>query len=114
MWEYYQDAAINARPYTAHPPQPPTVPKNIFNEYGFNIGGPVYIPKILTGKKKLFFFEDFERTTRRQLITGTQTVPDPQCWAATSPQSPPTILSTIRSPGAPDPTCRRLAPYLHV
>ena len=75
LWEYYQDAAFNARPYTATPQSQPTVPKNIFNEFGFSIGGPVYIPKIFTGKKKLFFFQDFERTTRRQLITGTQTVP---------------------------------------
>ncbi len=28
------------------------VPKNIFNEFGFSIGGPVYIPRILTGKKE--------------------------------------------------------------
>ncbi len=75
LWEYYQDAGISARPYTATPQAQPTVPKNIFNEFGFSIGGPVYIPKILTGKDKLFFFQDFERTTRRQLITGTQTVP---------------------------------------
>jgi len=67
-WWYYQDAAINARGYTATQASSPTVPKNIFDEYGANIGGPVYIPRILTGKKKLFFFENFERTTRRQLI----------------------------------------------
>ena len=71
LWEYYQDAAISARPYTATRQAQPTVPKNIFNEYGFSIGGPVYIPKILTGRDKLFFFQDFERITRRQLITGT-------------------------------------------
>jgi hypothetical protein len=82
-WEYYQDAAINARTYTATQASlvsaiNPTgsIPKNVFDEFGFSIGGPVYIPKILTGKKKLFFFQDFERTTRRQLITGTVTVPD--------------------------------------
>jgi hypothetical protein len=75
LWEYYQDAAISARPYLATRQSQPTVPKNIFNEFGFSIGGPVYIPKILTGKDKLFFFQDFERTTRRQLITGSQTVP---------------------------------------
>ena len=75
LWEYYQDAAISARPYTATRQAQPTVPKNIFNEYGFSVGGPVYIPKILTGRDKLFFFQDFERITRRQLITGTQTVP---------------------------------------
>jgi len=82
-WEYYQDAKLNARAYTATQASlvsatNPTgsVPKNVFDEFGFSIGGPVYIPKILTGKKKLFFFQDFERTTRRQLITGNVTVPD--------------------------------------
>ena len=75
-WEYYQDAAINARSYTATIQSSPTIPKNVFNEWGFNLGGPVYIPKILTGKKKLFFFDNFERTTRRQLESGTLTIPD--------------------------------------
>ncbi len=72
-WEYYQDAAINAKPYTYVTAGP--VPKFVFNEFGFNIGGPVYIPHFLTGKKKLFFFENFERTTQRKLISGTFTVP---------------------------------------
>jgi Carboxypeptidase regulatory-like domain/TonB dependent receptor len=81
-WWYYQDAAINARTYTATQPSlvsaaNPTgsVPKNVFNEFGANFGGPVYIPKIYTGKNKLFFFENFERTTRRSLATPLATVP---------------------------------------
>ena len=49
--------------------------RRMFSTIRFSVGGPVYIPKILTGRDKLFFFQDFERTTRRQLITGTQTVP---------------------------------------
>src|ERR1019366_6796443 len=83
VWEYYQDAAFNARAYLATQASltnvlDPTgsVPKNVFDQFGFNIGGPVYIPKVLTGRKKLFFFDNFERTTRRQLISGTVTVPD--------------------------------------
>jgi len=84
-WEYYQDAALNARGYTATQASlisasNPTgsIPKNIYQEYGGNIGGPVYIPKILTGKKKLFFFTNFDRITRRQLATTSPalTVPD--------------------------------------
>jgi len=74
LFEYNQIFNTNARPYTSAPP-PAQKPKNIFNQFGFSIGGPVYIPKILTGKDKLFFFQDFQRTTRRQLITGLQTVP---------------------------------------
>src|SRR5215469_830769 len=74
-WWYNQLHNTNARAYTATPQVQPSVPKNIFNQFGFSIGGPVYIPRVLTGKNKLFFFDAFERTTRRQLITGTQTVP---------------------------------------
>ena len=73
MWEYYQDAAINARPYTT---VTGTLPKNVYQEYGFNVGGPVYIPKIMTGRDKLFFFTNFDRITRRQAISGNMTVPD--------------------------------------
>jgi len=77
-WEYNQIFNTNARAYTgATPAAQPQIPKNIFNQFGFNLGGPVYIPHILTGRRKLFFFENFERTTRRQLITGLQTVPTP-------------------------------------
>jgi hypothetical protein len=76
VWEYNQIFNTNARGYTQTVASGiVSVPKNIFNEFGGSIGGPVYIPHILTGKKKLFFFDAFERTTRRQLITGTQTVP---------------------------------------
>ena len=74
LWEYNQLFNTNARPYQSAPP-PASIPKNIFNQFGFSISGPVYIPKILTSRKKLFFFQDFERTTRRQLLTGLQTVP---------------------------------------
>jgi hypothetical protein len=75
-WEYYQDANLNARPYTTTAAVSPTLPKNIDDQYGFNIGGPVYIPRILTGKKKLFFFDNWERTTQRKMTSGLQTVPD--------------------------------------
>jgi hypothetical protein len=72
MWEYYQDAAINARPYTT---VSGVLPKNVYQEYGFNVGGPVYIPKIMTGRSKLFFFTNFDRITQRQAISNTATVP---------------------------------------
>ena len=73
VWEYYQDAAMNARPYTT---VTGVLPKNVYQEYGFNVGGPVYLPKLLTGRNKLFFFTNFDRITRRQAISGNLTVPD--------------------------------------
>ena len=38
----------------------PTIPFLQHNEYGAQLGGPVWIPKIYNGKNKTFFFVDFE------------------------------------------------------
>ena len=43
--------------------------KNIFNQYGFALGGPIWIPKIINGKNKLFFFVDYQGTKRRQFAS---------------------------------------------
>ena len=45
--------------------------KNIFNQYGFAIGGPIWIPKMVHGKNKLFFFVDYQGTKRRQYAAST-------------------------------------------
>jgi len=49
--------------YFSHPG---ALNKNIFNQYGWAIGGPIIIPKIVHGKNKLFFFADYQGTNRRQ------------------------------------------------
>ena len=118
VFEYNQLFNTNARGYTQTAASFPRVPKNIFNQFGFSVGGPVYIPKILTGKKKLFFFQDFQRTTRRQLITGTQTVPTSPMlsgdFSAVSRPRPSTIRSRAElapiCPSAPvPPSCPNMA-----
>jgi hypothetical protein len=45
--------------------------KNIFNQYGFAFGGPVWIPKLIHGKNKFFFFLDYQGTKRRQYAAST-------------------------------------------
>jgi len=45
--------------------------KNIFNNYGFAVGGPIWIPKVVHGKNKLFFFLDFMGTKRRVYSSDT-------------------------------------------
>jgi len=44
--------------------------KNIFNNYGFALGGPIWIPKIVHGKNKLFFFLDYQGIQRRQYASS--------------------------------------------
>ena len=64
VFEYNQNNDMTAVNYFSH-----TSPlnKNIFNQYGFAIGGPIWIPKIVHGKNKLFFFADYQGTKRRQV-----------------------------------------------
>ena len=56
-----QNNDFYARPYHTK-----TVSFLAHNEFGGNIGGPVYIPKIYNGKNRTFFFADIERITDRR------------------------------------------------
>lgn len=46
------------------------------NEYGFTLGGPVWIPKVYRGRNKTFFFVDFDQFyLRGGQLTGLNTIP---------------------------------------
>src|SRR5690348_11126088 len=62
-WEFNNDSYFKARNFFQTTPQNP---KAIINQFGGNFGGPVWIPKVFNGKNKMFFFVNWERTTRRQ------------------------------------------------
>src|SRR5580658_2079277 len=49
--------------YFTHPGR---LSKNILNQFGFAVGGPVYIPHLINGKNKLFWFMDYESTRQSQ------------------------------------------------
>ncbi len=70
-YEFFRNDAIQARAYNAL-----TIPELRFNNFGWNLGGPIFIPKLFNkDRSKLFFFvgEDFKRL--RQGSTNTWTVP---------------------------------------
>ncbi len=52
-------------------------PHLVRNEFGANVGGPVYIPKIYNGKNKTFFFFAYERFSLRQDSSQLVRVPTP-------------------------------------
>jgi hypothetical protein len=68
MYERNQNNNMTAVNYFSHSSP---INKNIFNQYGFAVGGPVYIPKVINGKNKLFFFADYQGTKRRQYAQST-------------------------------------------
>jgi hypothetical protein len=48
------------------------------NQFGFVLGGPVYIPKVYKGTDKTFFFVDYQGTRWRQGSSFFTTVPTVQ------------------------------------
>jgi len=47
------------------------------NNYGFSLGGPVYLPKVYNGKNKTFFYTTLEKYKLDSGQTATETVPTP-------------------------------------
>jgi carboxypeptidase family protein/TonB-dependent receptor-like protein len=61
-YEYLQNDKLNARPFFDT-----TGKANIVrqNTYGFEVGGPLYIPKVLDGRNKFFWHTDYEGLKQR-------------------------------------------------
>jgi len=73
VYEFVRNDALNARNYFA-----PDVPPYKRNDFGYTIGGPVFIPHLYNeNKQKTFFF--FSEEWRREINPTTFNVPVPSC-----------------------------------
>ena len=72
-FEFVRNEKLDAKNYftVAGAPNPPFKR----NQYGFSIGGPVVVPKMINGRNKLFFFGDYEGTKIRQTANTVNTIP---------------------------------------
>ncbi len=79
VFEFLRNNVLDARSYdflsstrSATNPSPTSTPYRQ-NQYGFTLGGPVRIPKLLNGKNRLFFMSNYEgfksRTTSTSIAT---------------------------------------------
>jgi hypothetical protein len=60
VYEFDRNTVFNANTYLGHVGQTPRLPYH-YNDYGYTIGGPAYIPHVYnTDKKKTFFFWSYE------------------------------------------------------
>ena len=61
-YEFFRNDYLDANGY-ANDFLGQRIPKYRYNDFGFSLGGPVYLPKIYNGKDKTFFFisEDWQR-----------------------------------------------------
>lgn len=76
-WEYFRNAALDANGYNANTARQ-TKPSFERNQFGFQLGGPVVIPKVYHGRNQTFFFFSYEELRDSTPGAGfTTTVPTP-------------------------------------
>jgi hypothetical protein len=74
-WEFLRNEDLDANQFFSNASNTPK-PLNRLNTYGFNVSGPVYIPKVFnTKKEKTFFFYNMEWRKMKQGGSLNQVVP---------------------------------------
>lgn len=74
LWEYNQPNTLTANDFFNNAKNVAR-PLSHLNQYGLTAGGPIFIPKVLNGKNKLFWFFAFEGMKDSQPAAALLTVP---------------------------------------
>jgi len=77
FFEFVRNSSFDARNYFDHPTPayPGRIPPFRRNEFGFTNGGPVFVPHIYDGRKRSFYFVQYQGF--RQVLGTTQVMPVP-------------------------------------
>jgi hypothetical protein len=77
LFEFVRNSAFDARNYFDHPTPayPGRIPPFRRNEFGFTNGGPIYIPHLFDGRKRTYYFTQYQGF--RQVLGTTQVMPVP-------------------------------------
>ena len=75
-FEFLRNDYVDAKEYDFVSTSPPKNPFK-WNQFGFTLGGPVWIPKLFNGRDKLFFLSNYEGFRVRQSVNALFTVPTP-------------------------------------
>jgi len=109
-YEYLYNDKLNARPFfdrTGH--------ANIVrtNTYGFEVGGPLYIPKVLDGRNRFFWHTDYEGYKNRGVGTPRiANIPTPAQLASITDPTSLALAKQYQIPSSPLGTVATSAPNL--
>lgn len=99
LFEYFRNDKLNARPFFDT-----TGKTNILrrNEYGYSLGGPVYIPGLFDGRNKVFWYTDYQGLkTRGAGATRIARVPTPAQLAGITDPSARALVEQYQLPTSP-------------
>lgn len=74
-FEYFQNDKLNANQFELNAAGRKRPPNNI-NAYGFQVSGPVYLPKLYDGRNRLFWMLAYEGMKQRSADPAVATVPE--------------------------------------
>ncbi len=74
LWEYLRNDKLDANTWSANRAGT-AKPELRQNQFGFTVGGPVYIPHVYNGHNKTFFFGDYQGTRIAQTSLHNPSVP---------------------------------------
>jgi hypothetical protein len=76
LFDFVRNDKFDAAPFSFTAVHQPISPFK-WNDYGFEVDGPVYIPKLYNGRNKLFFMANDEWLVQRQNFQQPYSVPTP-------------------------------------
>jgi hypothetical protein len=74
LFEFLRNSDLDAEPFAFTQARPPNAPFR-WNQYGFTLGGPIWIPKIYNGRNRLFFMSNYEGFRDRKQLRLFSDVP---------------------------------------
>ncbi|HYZ84233.1 MAG TPA: hypothetical protein VE621_07510, partial [Bryobacteraceae bacterium] len=95
-FEYFQNDKLDARPFFDTTGKPAIKRRN---EFGWVVGGPVYIPKLFDGRNKVFFFHDYQELRQRGAgATRIARVPTPEQAAGVTDPTARALMQQYQLP----------------
>ncbi len=74
LWEFLRNSALDANDYFLNAAGEP-IAEYRQNQFGFTLGGPVFIPHVYNGRDKTFFFGDYQGTRIREGLPYVESIP---------------------------------------
>jgi hypothetical protein len=101
LFEFLRNDVMDAKQYQFTSVKP----KNPFkwNDYGFELDGPIRIPGLFNGRDKLFFMSNYEAFRQRLTSLGTYSVPTPKMFTGDFSELLPTTVIKDPTTGVPFP-----------
>lgn len=105
LFYFLRNDKLDAKNYAFTAARPPKDPFK-WNQFGFTLGGPVSIPKVLDGKNRFFFMTNYEWFRQRRNVQSVFSVPTAEMQGGNFTDVVNTPNTALRTTGIYDPRTR--------